>query len=69
MSSPRWRATSGLIGSRRGSGIAGLMSDVVGYILILGLLVFPAYAAIQLGERIMYAVFENQSLLLSFPFP
>ena len=45
------------------------MSDVVGYILILGLLVLPAYAVIQLGERIMYAVFENQSLLLSFPFP
>jgi ABC-type Mn2+/Zn2+ transport system permease subunit len=45
------------------------VSDVVGYILILGLFVFPAYGAIQLAERIMYAVFENQSILLSFPFP
>jgi hypothetical protein len=45
------------------------MSDAVGYILILGLIVFPIYGALQLAERIMYAVFENQSILLSFPFP
>ena len=45
------------------------MSDVVSYILILGMVIIPGYVAIQLCVRIMQAVFENQSLLISFPMP
>ena len=45
------------------------MSDVIGYILILGLFVIPGYALVQLAVRIMQAVYENQSILISFPFP
>jgi ABC-type Mn2+/Zn2+ transport system permease subunit len=45
------------------------MSDVVGYILVLGMVVLPGYAAIRLAVRIMQAAYENQSIVLSFPFP
>jgi hypothetical protein len=45
------------------------MSDIVGYILVLGLFVLPGYALVQLAVRIMQAAYENQSVVLSFPFP
>ena len=45
------------------------MSDTVGYILILGLIVLPGVIVATVSERIMLAIFEQQSLLLSFPFP
>lgn len=45
------------------------MSDVIAYILILGAFVIPAYATFVICDRIIQAVFENQSLLMSFPFP
>ena len=45
------------------------MDDIVGYILILGLIVLPGYAIIKLGLFILRALYENQSMILSLPFP
>ncbi len=45
------------------------MSDAVASILILGAFVVPAYALIQLAERILLASFESSALLLAIPFP
>lgn len=45
------------------------MADIVGYLCVLGLLVIPGYALVQLALKIMQAAYENQSILLSFPFP
>lgn len=45
------------------------MDDVVGYCLMLGAIVLPAYAIFVIGNRIIQAVFENQSMLVSFPIP
>jgi len=45
------------------------MSDVVAYILILATFVIPGYIAFLISDRIIQAVFENQSLLISIPFP
>ena len=45
------------------------MSDVVAYILFLAMFVIPGYVIFVICDRIIQAVFENQSLLLSFPFP
>ena len=44
------------------------MSDVVAYILILGLLIAPTFAMILLGDAIMRGVFALQSLVLGVPF-
>ncbi len=45
------------------------MSDVVAYILLLATFVIPGYLAFIISDRIIQTVFENQSMLLSFPFP
>lgn len=45
------------------------MSDVVAYILILATFVIPGYVIFAISDRIIQTVFENQSLLISFPFP
>ena len=45
------------------------MSDTVGYVLGIAMVVLPAWASIQLGQEILFSVFETQSLLLAFPFP
>lgn len=45
------------------------MQDIVSYILIVGAVVLPMYFVFLLGNRIIQAVFENQSMLVSFPFP
>lgn len=44
------------------------MSDVVGYILTLGTFVIGAYAAIRICIALLQTVYQNQSLLLAFPF-
>ena len=44
------------------------MSDVTGYILVLGLVIIGGYAAVQLCIAILRAGYLNQSLLLAFPF-
>lgn len=46
------------------------MSDVVTYILILGLIVIPAYLfIIKPSVELLQAVYENQSVLISYPMP
>jgi hypothetical protein len=45
------------------------MQEVAAYIIILGLIVLPGYALIRLAMQIMQTVYENQSMLVSFPFP
>lgn len=45
------------------------MDDVVGYLLVLGLIVLPSYLAIRVLQALMTAVFQNQSVILAFPFP
>lgn len=44
------------------------MSDTVSYVLILGLLIVPAFGMILLGGQMMRAVFAMQSLVLGVPF-
>lgn len=44
------------------------MNDVVGYVLVLAAIVIPAYALIRLAQAMLSAVFENQAVILSFPF-
>jgi len=44
------------------------MSDVVAYILIVGLIVIPSYFGIRLGMKTISAMFENQSMIVSLPF-
>ena len=46
------------------------MSDVVSYILILGMIVIPAYLfIIKPSVELLQAVYENQSVLISYPMP
>ena len=46
------------------------MNDVVTYILLLGLVVIPAYlGVIQPSIKLLIGVYENQSMLVSFPMP
>jgi hypothetical protein len=42
---------------------------VIDYALNVGFVVVPSYVAIQAAIRVMTAMFENQSILLSFAFP
>ncbi len=45
------------------------MSDIVEYILVLGLIIIPLYAGVKIGMKIIGAIYENQSVILSYPFP
>lgn len=45
------------------------MSDVVGWVMIAGMIVLGGYGAIKIGIAIMRAIYENQSLIISLPFP
>ena len=46
------------------------MSDVVTYILILGLVVIPAYLfIIKPSMELLQAVYVNQSVLVAYPMP
>lgn len=44
------------------------MSDAVGYVLIVGMIVLPAYAGVRLCNYMLRVLYENQSLILSLPF-
>lgn len=45
------------------------MSDVVAYVMITGLIVLGGYGIIEVGMDIMRAIYENQVLVISLPFP
>jgi len=45
------------------------MSDTVAYVMIVALVVLPAYGLIRLCMTLLGAMYANQSLILSFPFP
>ena len=44
------------------------MSDIVGTILNVALVVVPAYLGILVGNEIITTVFRNTSLVISAPF-
>ena len=44
------------------------MSDAVSYVMIVGLIVLPAYAGIQLCNLMLKGIYENQTAILSLPF-
>jgi hypothetical protein len=45
------------------------MRDAVGYVLLLAMVVVPSYGCVELLLRIVAVFYENQSVLLSMPFP
>lgn len=44
------------------------MSGAVDYILVVGMIVLPAYAGVKLCNYMLKLLYENQSTILSLPF-